>query len=145
MTQTNIRDRKILFLSRDNGCLSLIANAIAKKLLPPKTQIFTAGLKHDKIDPRAVLVLREFGIHVSGQEVKEPNVVPTHDIDLVVILADKDEVQPTVYPRASRRTTWEISDPCRKPGADLNAFRRARDEINVRVGGLFLDHWRNPA
>ncbi len=42
-------------------------------------------------------------------------------------------------------TTWDISDPCREPRADLEAFRRARDEINGKIGGLFLDYWRNLA
>ena len=69
MVRSNIRDRNILFLSRDNGSLSLIAEAIAK-LLPPKTQVFSAGLKGGKIDPRAVEVLREIGINVTTEEVK---------------------------------------------------------------------------
>jgi len=145
MTQSRIRNRNILFIGRDNGCLSLLADAIAKKLLPPKTQIFTAGLKQDQIDPRAVQVLREIGINVSSREIKEADVIATRDIDLIVMLGDGGEIQETGSPRARRRTTWEISDPCRRPEADLNAFRRVRDEINVRVGGLFLDHWRNPA
>jgi arsenate reductase len=144
MVQFHSRDRNILFLSRDNGCLSLIAEAIAKKLLPPKTQILSAGVKPDKIDPRALQVLREIGIGTSSHEAKEPDVTPTRDIDLIVMLGDGGEVQPTVSPRASRRTTWEISDPCREPGADLDAFRHVRDEINNRIGGLFLDYWRNP-
>jgi hypothetical protein len=40
--------------------------------------------------------------------------------------------QPTVSPRAKRKT-WDISDPCREPRADLDAFRQARDEINNRI------------
>jgi protein-tyrosine-phosphatase len=50
MARSNIRDRSILFLCRENSSLSFIAGAIAKKLLPPKAQIFSAGLKQDEID-----------------------------------------------------------------------------------------------
>jgi arsenate reductase (thioredoxin) len=144
MARSNIRDRSILFLCRENSCLSFIAEAIAKKLLPPKAQILSAGLKEDKIDPKALQVLREIGINVSTQESKERDVVRTPDIDLIVALVEVGEVRPTVSPRAKWRT-WDISDPCREPGADLNAFRHARDEINNRIGGLFLDYWRNLA
>ena len=145
MARAKIRDRNILFLSRGNGCLSLIAEAIAKKLLPPKTQIFSAGAKKDEIDPRALQVLREIGIGTSTQEAKEAGAIPPRGLDLIVILGEVDELEPTVSARARRRTTWKISDPCGEAGADLNAFRRVRDEINARIGGLFLDHWRNVA
>jgi len=144
MVRSNIRDRNILFLSRDNGSLSLIAEAIAKKLLPPKTHVFGACLKQDKIDPMAVQVLREIGINVSTIEVKGLDVVPTQDIDLIVRLGEPCEAQPTVSPRA-KYETWEISDPCQEARAGLDAFRQARDEINNKIGGLFLDYWRNLA
>ena len=142
MVRSNIRDRKILFFCRDNSCLSLIAEAIAKRLLPPKTQVFSAGLKQDKVDPKALEVLREIGINVPTQEAKELDVIPTHDIDLIVALGEPGEAKPILSPRA-KWSTWDISDPCEDPRADLKAFRHARDEINNRIGGLFLDYWRN--
>jgi arsenate reductase (thioredoxin) len=144
MARSNIRDRKILFLSQENDCLSFIAEAIAKKPLPPKTQVFSAGLKGGKIDPNAVRVLREIGIDVSAQEVKRLDAIPTQDIDLIVRLGDPGEGHIAVTPRAKCKT-WDISDPCRQPTADLDAFRHARDEINNKIGGLFLDYWRNLA
>lgn len=144
MARSNIRDRKILFLSQENDCLSFIAEAIAKKLLPPKTQVFSAGLKGGKIDPNAVRVLREIGIDVSAQEVKRLDAIPTQDIDLIVRLGEPGEGHIAVTPLAKCKT-WDISDPCRQPTADLDAFRHARDEINNKIGGLFLDYWRNLA
>ena len=144
MTRSKIRDRKILFLSRETDCLSFIAEAIAKELLPPKTQVFSAGLKEGKIDPKAVRVLQEIGIDVSAQEPKRLDAIPTQDIDLVVRLGESGESHVAVTPRAKCRT-WDISDPCRQPAADLDAFRHARDEINTKIGGLFLDYWRNLA
>ena len=142
--RSNIRDRNILFSGQDNSCLSFIAEAVAKKLLPPRTRVFSTGLKEDKIDPKALQVLREIGINASTQDAKGLDVIPTHDIDLIVMLGKPGEAQPTVSPRA-KVTTWDIPDPCREPTPDLEAFRRARDEINKRVGGLFLDYWRNVA
>jgi arsenate reductase (thioredoxin) len=142
--RSNIRDRNILFSGQDNSCLSFIAEAVAKKLLPPRTRVFSTSLKEDKIDPKALQVLREIGINASTQDAKGLNVIPTHDIDLIVMLGKPGEAQPTVSPRA-KVTTWDIPDPCREPTPDLEAFRRARDEINKRVGGLFLDYWRNVA
>src|SRR4029434_11345660 len=111
MARSNIRDRKILFLSQENDCLSFIAEAIAKKLLPLKTQVFSAGLKGGKIDPNAVRVLREIGIDVSAQEVKRLDAIPTQDIDLIVRLGDSGEGHIAVSPRAKCQTLVR-SDPC---------------------------------
>jgi arsenate reductase (thioredoxin) len=134
----------MLLLCHNNDCLSFIAEAIAKQLLPPKTQVFSAGLKGGKIDPKAVQVLREIGIKVSTQEAKRLDVLPTHDIDLIVMLGEPGEAEPTVSRHAKWRT-WDISDPCREPRADLDAFRHARDKMNNKIRGLFLDYWRNLA
>jgi arsenate reductase (thioredoxin) len=142
--RSKIRDRNILFLSHNNDCLSFMAETIAKRLLPPKTQVFSAGLKGGQIDPKAIQVLREIGINATIQEAKSLNVIPTKDIDLVVTLGKPGEVQPTISAHAKCKT-WDISDPCRESRADLDEFRHARDEINNKIGGLFLDYWRNLA
>ena len=103
MVRSNIRDRNILFLSRDNGSLSLIAEAIATKLLPPKTQVFAACLTQNKIDPKAVQVLREIGINVLTEEAKGLDVVPTQDIDLIVRLGEPVRLSRLFLPAPSVR------------------------------------------
>jgi arsenate reductase len=114
MVRSNIRDRNILFLSRDNGSLSWIAEAIARKLLPPKTRVFSGCLRQDKIDPKAVQVLREIGINVSTVEAKGLDVVPTRDIDLIVRLGKPDEAQPPVF-LGAKCETWDICDLAKSP------------------------------
>jgi protein-tyrosine-phosphatase len=121
-----------------------MAETIAKRLLPPKTQVFGASLKGGEIDRKAFQVLGEVGIDVSTQEAKGLDAIPTQDIDLIVMLGERGGPQATVSSRA-KCETWDISDPCQEPRADLDAFRHARDQINTKVGGLFLDYWRNLA
>jgi arsenate reductase len=122
--------------------MPVIAEAIAKELLPPKTQVFGAGLKPGKIDPTAIQVLREIGIDVSTQEPKGLDAVPLHDIDLVIMLGEPPDSHPLVSAHAKLRT-WNVSDPRADPGANLQTFRHVRDELDSRVAGLFLDYWRN--
>lgn len=55
-----------------------------------RVEVFSAGLKGGKIEPKAVQVLREIGIKVSTQEAKRLDVLPTHDIDLIVMLGEPD-------------------------------------------------------
>jgi len=117
---------------------------VAKEHLPPKTQVFSAGLKPSKIDPTVIQVLREIGIDASSQEAKGLDAIPIRDIDLVIVLGDPPDSQPLLSAHAKLRN-WDISDPRRAPGANLQTFREVRDEIDDRLAGLFLDYWRNLA
>ena len=137
----SIRERNILFLCRDNACLSQIAEAMAKHLSPPKIRIFSAGVKPQTIPPQVYKVMQELGISLSGQSSKGVDQVPLDQIDLVVSFdeADKDC---KALPRKAKVTRW----PAPKPSAgdpSLPKLRQDRDEIDKRVSALFLDYWRN--
>jgi protein-tyrosine-phosphatase len=58
MRRTSI-ERNILFLCEDNACLSQIAEASAKHLAPPRTRIFSAGVKPSTIPTPALAATRE--------------------------------------------------------------------------------------
>ena len=81
-------DRNILFLYKNNACLSQMAEATAKHLAPPRTQIFSAGVKPSSIPPRVVQAMQELGISMSGQTSKGLAEVPIQVIDLVVSFGD---------------------------------------------------------
>lgn len=140
-----IRERNILFLCEDNACLSQMAEAAAKHLGPPRTRIFSAGVKPRTIPSQVVRVMEELGISMSGQSSKSLTEVPLDDIDLVVSFDDADKQCGGLPPRA-KVERWPMPNPNRAAGgipATLSAFRNERDEIDKRVFALFLDHWRN--
>jgi hypothetical protein len=83
------------------------------------------------------------GINATTQEAKSLDVIPTKDIDLVITIGKPGRNHSSISLRAKSKT-WEIS-ACGEPSADVDAFRHARDEINRKVSGLFLDYWRNLA
>ena len=141
--RSNIRNKNILFISQNN-CLSFLAEAIANRLLPPKTQVLSASLKGGEVHPEIIRVLQEVGIDVPSKQTKRIDSIPIRDIDLIVGLGEIDDndwktLSPTKY------ETWELADPCSGPEVGVDALRQARDEIDKRVGGLFLDYWRNVA
>lgn len=140
-----IRERNILFLCEDNACLSQMAEAVAKHLGPPKTRIFSAGIKPSKIPAQVYKVMEELGISISGQSSKGLKDVPVDDIDLVVSFGDADK-KCGGLPAKTRVERWPIVDPARGAGGNaalLSLFRHSREEIDKRVFALFLDHWRN--
>ena len=138
--------RNILFLCEDNACLSQIAEATAKHLAPPRTRIFSAGVKPSTIPPHVVQAMQELGISMSGQRSKGLADIPIQDIDLVVSFGDAHKKCDNL-PQRAKIESWPVSEESRAgTGApELSILRDKRDEIDKRVFALFLDHWRNIA
>ena len=138
-------ERNILFLFADNACLSQIAEASAKHLAPPRTRIFSAGIKPGTISLHVVQAMQELGISMRGQSSKGLADVPMQEIDLVVSFGEAHK-QCSNLPGRAKIENWRL--PARQPGGGdsaptLAAMREDRDEIDKRVFALFLDHWRN--
>lgn len=144
MRRTSI-ERNVLFLCEDNACLSQIAEASAKHLAPPRTRIFSAGVKPSSIPKHVVQAMNELGISMTGQSSKGLSDVPIQEIDLVVSFGDAHK-QCSNLPGRAKIENWRL--PTREKAGDestpvLAATREDRDEIDKRVFALFLDHWRN--
>jgi protein-tyrosine-phosphatase len=140
-----IRDRTILFLCEDNACLSQMAEASAKHLGPPKTRIFSAGLKPSAIPPHVVQAMTELGINMTGQRSKGLTDVPMQDIDLVVSFGDAHRKCHDL-PRRAKIENWPAPEYLKldkESAQELPIIRDERDKIDRRVFALFLDYWRN--
>lgn len=147
MMRRKIFERNILFLCEDNACLSQMAEAMAKYLNPPNTQVYSAGLKPGRILPHVYNVMAEFGILLSGQVSKELDAVPLEMIDHVISFGDAAK-RCDRLPRKAKVEFWSVPDPYAQVenGSDrLAKVRECRDAIDTYVAALFLDHWRNVA
>jgi protein-tyrosine-phosphatase len=142
-----IHERNILFLCEDNAFLSQIAEATAKHLAPPKTRIFSAGVKPSTIPTRVIQAMRELGINMAGQRSKGLAEIPMQDIDLVVSFGDAHK-KCTNLPGRAKIENWPAPEEFgseKGSTPELSVIRDKRDEIDKRVFALFLDHWRNIA
>ncbi|MDK2817806.1 MAG: hypothetical protein PWR22_2435 [Moorella sp. (in: firmicutes)] len=57
----------ILFLCTGNSCRSQMAEGFARALGGEKVEVYSAGLEPAGLNPRAVAVMAEAGIDISGQ------------------------------------------------------------------------------
>ncbi|MGH7793922.1 MAG: arsenate reductase [Candidatus Binatia bacterium] len=140
-----ILERNILFLCEDNACLSQMAEATANHLAPPRTRIFSAGVKPSAIPSYVVEAMQELGISMSGHRSKGLADVPIQEIDLVVSFGDAHK-QLRDLPRRAKIERWPIApEPRSETAAEsaVSSVRDRRDEIDKRVFALFLDYWRN--
>ncbi|MGZ8454477.1 MAG: arsenate reductase/protein-tyrosine-phosphatase family protein [Candidatus Binatia bacterium] len=142
-----IRDRNILFLCEDNAQLSQMAEAAAKHLGPPKTRIYSAGIKPGRIPSSVIKAMNEIGVPIADPKSKSIAEVPINEIDLVVSFGDAHK-QCANLPGRTKIERWPVTDGFKSKnseGEDLDAVREERDDIKKRVFALFMDYWRNVA
>ena len=140
-----IHERNILFLCDDNAQLSQMAEAAAKHLSPPKTRIFSAGIKPGRIPQAVIRAMNEIGIPMAEQKSKGLADVPINEIDLVVSFGDAHK-QCANLPGRTKIENWPVADAfssTTSEGENLDVVRHQRDVIQKRVFALFMDYWRN--
>jgi protein-tyrosine-phosphatase len=124
-----------------------MAEAMAKYLNPPNTQVYSAGLKPRPIAGQVYDVMAEFGILLSEQVSKGLDAVPLEMIDLIISFGDVAKKCDRL-PHKAKIEFWSVPDPYARleNGSDpLANLRHCRDTIDTYVAALFLDHWRNVA
>ncbi len=129
---------KILFMCVANSARSQLAEGLAKQLFPT-AEIRSAGSQPGKLNPFAVVAMREIGIDISSHYAKAVENLP-HEflltLDYVITLC-AEEVCPTVIAPGALRLHWPFPDPANReilPESEMEMrFRAARDAIGARL------------
>jgi protein-tyrosine-phosphatase/N-acetylglutamate synthase-like GNAT family acetyltransferase len=126
----------VAFLCVANSARSQMAEGLARTLFVSLIRVQSAGSEPSHVNPNATAVMREIGIDISGQRSKSVNELDPSAVDVVVTLC-AEEVCPA-WPGKIVRVHWPIPDPATddpsvSPDAMLVRFRRARDELRVRL------------
>ena len=127
---------KVMFLCTGNSCRSQIAEGFARELGRDLVDAFSAGLMAAGVHPRAIAVMKEAGIAISGQRSKEIDTRLLQTMDLVVTLCGSAEEACPWTPPETKRIHWPIKDPVGTVGTEeeiMKEFRRARDEIKKKI------------
>jgi arsenate reductase len=129
---------KVLFLCIHNSTRSQIAEGFARSMAPASTTVWSAGSEPRGVHPRAVTVMTEAGIDITGQTSKSLDAVPWNEVDTVVTLCDEGAQACPDVAADVRRVHWHLPDPSAVTGeGQLDAFRQLRDEIRWRVASLW--------
>jgi phosphate transport system protein len=83
--------RGILFLCVQNSARSQMAEGWAKALLPPEITVFSAGSSPaENVNPKAIEVMAEAGIDISGHHPKRITDVPLGKVDMIITLCSEE-------------------------------------------------------
>ena len=136
------RKIKILFLCTGNSCRSQMAEGFARHYGEDQLEAYSAGISPVGVNPRAVSVMKEVGIDISGQTSKSINRDILDQVDFVITLCgDARESCPLVPGKVEKRH-WPLEDPARAEGTEaeiMDKFRSIRDQISNLVKELISE------
>ena len=128
--------KKVLFLCAENSCRSQMAEGILRYFKGDEYEVFSAGTNPSVVDPRAIKVMAEIGIDISGHKSKSVQEFLDKDFDFIITVCDKAKETCPVFYRGGKNIHWSFIDPKEARGSEkevLQIFRRVRDEIKLRI------------
>ncbi len=129
----------ILFLCTGNACRSQMAEGWARWFGQPLFEVQSAGIECHGKNPRAIAVMKEAGLDISGQESTRVTDEMLARADLVVTVCGHADEHCPVLPPGTRKEHWPLPDPARAEGSEeeiMAVFRASRDDIRQRVKDL---------
>ena len=126
----------ILFLCTGNSCRSQMAEGWARQIGGGRVEARSAGIEAHGKNPRAIAVMEEAGIDISGQEstIVTDEMLEKADI-VITVCGHADELCP-VLPPTVKKIHWPLTDPAKARGTEdeiMDEFRATRDEVSERV------------
>ncbi len=131
-----MRVKKLIFVCVENACRSQMAAGFARhyaRELGLELEIASGGTRPaERVDERAIQVMKEKGIDISGERPRAINPQELRNFDYIITMGCSAEgVCPADF--SGRARDWGIPDPKGKP---LEFYRKIRDELERKVREL---------
>ncbi|MDP6712062.1 MAG: arsenate reductase ArsC [Nitrospinaceae bacterium] len=133
---------KILFLCTGNSCRSQMAEGWARHLKGDVIEPYSAGMIAHGLNARAVEVMKEAGVDISGHLSKEVGSLVDVPFDYVITVCGHADEHCPAFPSKTQVVHVGFDDPpslaagAQNEEEALSHFRRVRDEIRVFIETL---------
>lgn len=138
---------KVLILCTGNSCRSQMAHGFLQSF-DKDLSVFSAGTKPaEKVNPKAVEVMKEAGVDISGHNPHNVTEYLDEPWDYVItVCGGANENCPVFSGDEKHRLHIGFDDPSDAKGSDefvASEFRRVRDEIIVRFKKFYNDELKS--
>lgn len=130
---------KILFVCTGNAGRNQMAETLCRDRAGETVEVFSAGVEPgEDLPPTARRVMAEKGLPMAGQYPKHVKASAHADLDVVVTIGDRAELESPNFNSRVRRVHWQIDDPADAGGTDESepAFRHTLEQIDKHVTAL---------
>lgn len=127
----------VYFLCTGNSCRSQMADGWLKALSKDRYEVKSAGLEAHGLNPRAVQVMKEAGVDISGHtsDVIDPEILNRADY-VITLCGHADEHCPVISNKNVVKWHWGFDDPAKATGTEeeiMSQFREVRNAIKSRI------------
>ncbi len=130
MTKPNV-----LILCTGNSCRSHLAEGILRHVAGDLFEVYSAGSKPaGYVHPKAIQVMQEIGIDISGHTSKHMTEFLDKKINTVITVCGNADQACPMFPGQVNRYHWGFDDPAHAKGTEeevLAVFRTVRDQIKL--------------
>lgn len=136
--------QRVLFLCTGNSCRSQMAHGWLAHLGGDRFDVYSAGLETHGVNPRAILVMAEAGVEISGHSSNAVGEYLGESFDLLLtVCGGAREACPLFAGEVKERQHWPFDDPADATGSEdeiLAVFRRVRDQIRSKIESFLQEN-----
>lgn len=132
--------KRVLFLCTGNSCRSQMADGIVNHDFFGRVEAVSAGTEPHGLNPRAVSVMREIDIDISGNSSDHLSLFEGQTFDYVISLCDDADEKCPIFLGGVKRLHMPFDDPPRAIGDEaevIAVYRKVRDEIREQLNCFF--------
>jgi arsenate reductase len=122
----------ILVLCTGNSCRSQIAHGYLAEMTKSKANVYSAGVETHGVNPKAIAIMKEDGIDISGHTSNNITEYFGVDFDFVITVCDNAKERCPFFPTKAQKFHYNFPDPAKATGTEeeiMNAFRSVRELI----------------
>lgn len=126
--------KNVLVLCTGNSCRSQLAEGFLRHFAKDKGKIYSAGIEVHGLNPKAVQVMSESGLDISGHTSNHIDEYSAINFDYVITVCDNAKESCPFFPTQAQKFHYNFPDPAKATGTDeeiIEEFRRVRELIKA--------------
>ena len=135
--------KKILVLCTGNSCRSQIAEGYLRHFAGDHAEVYSAGVETHGVNPRAIAIMKEDGIDISGHTSNNIDEYLDIDFDFVITVCDNARERCPYFPTKAQKFHYNFPDPAKARGTEMEImaeFRSVRDMIKTYSEQFVQEH-----
>ncbi|HEY0896234.1 MAG TPA: arsenate reductase ArsC [Sphingobacteriaceae bacterium] len=124
--------KNILVLCTGNSCRSQIAEGYLRHFSRDRAKVYSAGVETHGVNPRAVQVMAEDHIDISGHTSNHIDEYTAIPFDLIITVCYNARERCPNFPSVAQKFHYNFPDPAKATGTEeeiMEEFRTVRDMI----------------
>ena len=124
--------KNILVLCTGNSCRSQMAEGYLRFFFGDVANVYSAGVETHGVNPRAIQIMAEDGIDISGHTSNHVDEYKDIDFDFILTVCDHAKERCPYFPSKAIRAHYNFPDPAKAVGTEeeiMLSFRTTRDLI----------------